>query len=205
MIASIVEYEDHAPSGGLLAPQSRQEVLESGGVEDRAHHAYELTGTQADGTETSHGLAGGRMLQDGILDFRRYPHAATRTVLLEVTFIQAPQFDVGAASQATEFFLLPRLSADPIGRLGGAACVTESPVVGIVAGIAALPGPPRSGDANVPTTPDRPTGWPTNQSLAGSYVDPPAAVANPSHPASAVVPRARLLEERLGRPARSDS
>jgi hypothetical protein len=36
---------------------------------------------------------------------RNFPwHAATRTVLLEVTFIQAPQFDVGAASQAAEFF-----------------------------------------------------------------------------------------------------
>jgi hypothetical protein len=89
---------------------------------------------QADGAKAGDGLAGRRMLQDRILDFRRYPHAAARTVLLEVTFIQTPQFDVGAASQATEFFLLPRLSADQIERLAGAACVAGTPSVEIIAG-----------------------------------------------------------------------
>jgi len=98
MITGIIEYENHAPSGGLLAQQSFEESPESRGVEDRTHHAYKLTGTQVNGTETGDRLAGRRMLQDGILDFRRYPHAAARTVLLEVTFIQAPQVDVGAAS-----------------------------------------------------------------------------------------------------------
>src|SRR6266702_96420 len=205
MIASVVQYQHHAPSRCLLAQQTLQKALERGGVENRAHHANELATVQADGAKAGDGLAGWRMPQDRVLDFRWYPHAAARTVLLEVTFIQAPQFDVGAASQATEFFLLPRLSADPIERLGGAACVTESPVDGIVVGIAVLQGPPRSGDANVPTRPDRPTGLPTNQSLAGSYVNPPAGAANPSHPTSAVVPLARLPAERPGRPARSDS
>src|SRR5277367_286139 len=205
MIASGVQYQHHAPSRSLLAQQTLEKALERGGVENRAHHANELTTVQADGAKAGHRLAGRRMLQDGVLDFGRYPHATARAVLLEVTFIQTPQFDVGTASQATEFFLLPRLSADPIERLEGAACVTESPVVETVAGTAALLGPPRSGDVNVPTTPDRPTGWPTNQSLAGSYVNPPAGAANPSHPASAVVPFARPLEERLSRPARNDS
>ena len=46
MVASIVEYEDHAPSGCLLAQQSPQEVLKGRGVEDRTHHAYELACTQ---------------------------------------------------------------------------------------------------------------------------------------------------------------
>ena len=114
--------------GRLLAQQALEKALEGGGVEDRAHHANELTSAQADGAEAGDGLAGRRMLQDRVLDFGRYPHAAARAMLLEVTFIQTPQFDVGTTSQATEFFLLPRLSADPIERLGGAACVTESPV-----------------------------------------------------------------------------
>ena len=205
MIPSVVQYQHHAPSGCLLAQQTLEKALERGGVENRAHHANELTNVQADGAKAGDGLAGRRMPQDGVLDFGRYPHAAARTVLLEVTFIQTPQFDVGTASQTTEFFLLPRLSADPIERRGGAVCVTESPVVETVAGIAALPGPPRSGDANVPTRPDRPTGWPPNQSLAGSYVNPLAGAASPLHPMPAVVPLARLPEERPGRPARSDS
>jgi hypothetical protein len=85
------------------------------------------------------------MPQDRVLDFRRYPHAATRAMLLKVTFIQAPQFDVGATSEATEFFLLPRLSADRIGRLGDAACAAGTPFVEIVADIAAPLGPRRIG------------------------------------------------------------
>src|SRR5579859_281876 len=104
MITGIVEYDDHSAPRRLLAQQSLEEVLKRYGVEDRAHHAYKLTGAQADGAEASHGLASRRMLHDGIFDFRRYPHAAARAMLLEVAFIQAPQFDVVAASQAMEFF-----------------------------------------------------------------------------------------------------
>src|SRR3989344_6185629 len=137
MIAGIVEYDDHSASRGLLAQQSLEEALESGGVEDRTHHAHEPTGAQADGAEASHGFAGRCMLQDGVLDFRGYPHTAARAVLLEVTFIQAPQFDVGASSQAPEFFLLPRLSADRNGRLAGAAYVAGNPFVETAADIAA--------------------------------------------------------------------
>ncbi len=123
MISGIVEYEDHAAAAGVMTQQSLEEVLEGLGVEDGARHAYELTGSQADRAEASHRLAGWRMLQDGVLDFRRYPHTAAGAMLLEVTFIQAPQFDVGASRQAAEFFLLPRLSADRTERLADAACL----------------------------------------------------------------------------------
>src|SRR6266851_2460757 len=205
MISGIVEHNDHSPSGRLLAQQAPEESAESRGVEDRTHHAYELTGTQADGAEASHRLAGRRMLQDGVLDFRRYPHATARTVLLEVTFIKAPQFDVGTAGQATEFFLLPRLSADPIERLEGAACVAEIPFVERVADTGAPPDPRRIGDADVPTTPDRPRAWPPGRSHAGSCAGRLAPRAIASHPAYAVVPLARLPAKRLGRPARSGS
>src|SRR3984957_3093962 len=205
MITGVVEHEDHALSGGLLAQQPLEKAQERCGVEDRAHHAYELTGDQTDGAEAGHGLSGRGVLQDGVLDFRRYPHATARTVLLEVTFIQTPKFDVGAPGQATEFFLLPRLSADQLERLGGAACVAENPVVEIVADIGALQGLPRIGDANAPTRSDRPRGWQPNQSHAGSCANHPEAAANPSHPAFAVVPLARLPAERLGRPVRSGS
>lgn len=96
--------------------------------EDRTHHAEKLTAAHANRAEAGDGLAGRRMAQDRILDLRRYPHAAARTVLLKVTFIQAPQFDVAASGQMAEFFLLPRLLADPIERLGGAAFASESPL-----------------------------------------------------------------------------
>ena len=126
-------------------------------------------------------------------------------MLLEVTFIQAPQFEVGAASQATEFFLLPRLSADRIGRLGGAACAAENPFVGTGADIAAPPGRRRSADAGAPTIPDRPRAWRPDRSRAEFYANRPAAGANPSHPECAVGRLAHLRAGHLGRLARSDS
>jgi hypothetical protein len=41
-------------------------------------------------------------------------------MLLEVTFIQAPQFDIGASRRTTELLLLPRRSADRPERLARA-------------------------------------------------------------------------------------
>ena len=104
MIASIVKYQDHASSDRLLTQQPLEKAQECCGVEDRAHHSNELTTPQVDRAETSHGLASRGMLQDRVLDFRRYPHPTTRAVLLEVTFIQAPQIDVGAFGQTSQFF-----------------------------------------------------------------------------------------------------
>ncbi|MGC2459587.1 MAG: hypothetical protein WA446_01210 [Steroidobacteraceae bacterium] len=100
MIAGVVEHHDHASARRSLAQQSleAEEALEGQGVEF-AHHAHELSGAQVDRAKASHGLASRRMLQDGVFDLRRYPHAAARTVLLEVTFLHAPQFNVGAASR----------------------------------------------------------------------------------------------------------
>src|ERR1019366_4646800 len=127
-------------------------------------------------------LRAGACCSMGSLDYRWYPHAAARTMLLEVTFIQAPQFEVGAASHVTAFFLLPRLSADRIGRLGGAACAAENPFVGTGADIAAPPGRRRIADAGAPTIPDRPSAWRPDRSRAEFYANRPAAGANPSHP-----------------------
>src|SRR5271154_3058343 len=205
MITSVVEHDDHAASGRLLAKQPSEESPERGGVEDRAHHPYELPGIRSDGTKAGHRLSSWRVPQDRILDFGRHPHAAAGTVLLEVAFIQTPQFDVGTASQTSEFFLLPRLLADPIGRLGGGAYVTESPGRETVVGIAARRGPLHIAAADAPTTPVRPTAWPPSRSLAGFCASPIATCANPLHPACAVGPIARLRAVRPGRPLRSGS
>jgi hypothetical protein len=102
MIAGVVEHYDDAAAARSLAQQSLEETLEGLGIEHFAHHAHELSGAQADGAKAGHRLAGRRMLQDGVLDLRRHLHAASRTVLLEVTFLQAPQFNVGASGQAAK-------------------------------------------------------------------------------------------------------
>ncbi len=203
MVAGIVEHEQHPSSAGLLAQQSLEETLERRGVEDRAHHAHELAAVQTDGAEASHGLSGRRMAQDRVLDLRRYPHSATRAMLLEVTFIQAPQFDVGAVSQTTEFFLLPQLSADPIERLAGAACVAGTPFVEIIADTDVPLSPRRIDGADAPTRPDRPTALPADRSRAGFYVDRLATNAIASRQGYAVVPHAHPRASRPGRPPRN--
>ena len=204
MIASVVEHDDHAAPGRVLAQQSPEEGLERHSVEDRAHHSYELACIQTDCPKAGHRLAGRRVLQDRVLDFRRYPHATAGTVLLKVTFIQAPQFDVGMASQTAEFFLLPRLLADPIERPGDGACVAGSPTAEIVVGIAEHRGPLHIADAGAPTTPVRPTGWRPNRSHAASCASLLATCANPLHPACAAGPTARLRAERPSHLPRSD-
>jgi hypothetical protein len=104
MISSIVQRDDHSPPRRVLAQQAPEECPEGGGVEDGTHHAHELPTVQTDGTKAHHRLSGRRISQDRVLDFGRYPHAASGTMLLEVTFIQTPQFDVGTTSQTTDFF-----------------------------------------------------------------------------------------------------
>ncbi len=64
MVTGVVECDDHAAFWRLLAQQSHEEALESHGVEDRTHHANELTAAQADSADTSHGLAGAAYAAD---------------------------------------------------------------------------------------------------------------------------------------------
>ncbi len=205
VISSIVQHHDDAPPRRVLAHQAPEESLEGGSVEDGAHHSHELSAVQADGAKAGHGFSGRCMPQDRVFDFGRYPHSATRTVLLEVTFIQTPQFDVGTTSQTTEFFLLPQLLADPIGQPGGGACVTESPSLEIVAGIAAHRDLLHTAGADVPTTPARPTEWPPSRNHVGSYAGLTVTYANPLDPMSAADPIARLRVAHRGRPLRNDS
>src|SRR5271154_271843 len=74
MVPSVVEHDDQAASGRLLAKQAPEESPEGGGIEDGAHHSYKLSGVQTDGPKAGHRLSGRRMPQDGGLDLGRYPH-----------------------------------------------------------------------------------------------------------------------------------
>ena len=205
MVSGIVEDQNHALSRLFLAQKALEKAQESCSVEDRAHHAHELSGTQTDGTETGHGFSGRCMPQDGILDFRRNPHAAARAMLLEVAFIQTPQLNVAAASQSAEFFLLPRLSKDQIEPPGDVACVAENQVAGTAVGIDALQDLHRIGGANALTRQGHPTGWRPNRSHAESFADHPAIAANPSNPGFVVVLIARRHARRQNRPLRNGS
>jgi hypothetical protein len=64
-----------------------------------------LTVAQAHSGKVTHALPSGMVEHDGVLGFRRHPHAAARALLLKVYFLQRPQVDTFVAHQILEFFL----------------------------------------------------------------------------------------------------
>ena len=87
-----------------MPEQLFQERLERLGIEFGGHGANEFAGLQADGSKTSDGLAGRCMDEHRVLVLWWYPHATACTVLLEVAFVQTPQFNVLSFGQTAQFF-----------------------------------------------------------------------------------------------------
>ena len=104
MVASVVEHEDDAAASRSIPQQVREEALERCGIEHLADPAHELTCAQIDRAKAGDGFAGGSMQQNRVFILRGHPQATARAVLLKVTFVQAPQLNVGAPGQAAEFF-----------------------------------------------------------------------------------------------------
>src|SRR5262249_39637757 len=103
MVASVVEHKDDAAASRSIAQQLREEALERCGIEHLADPAHELTCAQIDRAKAGDGFAGGSMQQNRVFIIRWHPHATARAVLLKVTFVQAPQLNVGPPGQAAEF------------------------------------------------------------------------------------------------------
>src|SRR6202022_3049935 len=61
--------------------------------------------TQSYRAKISHAASRGRMQQDRVLGFRRNPHLASRTVLLEVHLVGSPEIYSRIHHQRLEFFL----------------------------------------------------------------------------------------------------
>lgn len=104
VVSGIVQDQHHARATRTMPQQRLQKGLERGRVERGAQRADELAGAQADGPKTGHRLAGGGMAQNRILDFWRHPHTTPGTMLLEVAFVHAPEFNAPASCQAVQFF-----------------------------------------------------------------------------------------------------
>jgi hypothetical protein len=90
MVASVVEHDDHATPRGSMRQQLSEKLLERLGIEDLAHATNELAGAQVDRAEASHGLACGGVQENRILVLGRHPHSTSRTMLLEVAFVETP-------------------------------------------------------------------------------------------------------------------
>ena len=104
VVPGIVQHQHHARVVGAMSQQRLQKGLERHRIERLAHGANELAAAQADRAKARNRLAGGRMEQDRILDLGRHPHAAPGTMLLEVAFVHAPEFNAAASGQAVQFF-----------------------------------------------------------------------------------------------------
>lgn len=94
MIAGVVEHAEHAAPAGSMSHQLAQKAFECLGVKHLAHATHELAAAQVDCAKAGDRFARRRMQQDRVLVQWRYPHSASRAMLLEVAFVQAPQFEV---------------------------------------------------------------------------------------------------------------
>ena len=104
VIAGVVQHHHHLLVAGPVAKQFPQVGFECDRVELGRHDVNELAASQADRAETGDGLARGGMFDHGIPVFGWNPHSAARAVLLEMAFVQTPQFNVAAFRQPAQFF-----------------------------------------------------------------------------------------------------
>ena len=104
VVPGIVQDDDHPFPMGPMPEQLGKEVLESLGIEHFVHRMDKLSRVQAYCPEAGHRLPRGRVFQDRVLDLRRDPHPGAGPVLLEVAFVQAPEFDALNSFQPAKFF-----------------------------------------------------------------------------------------------------
>jgi hypothetical protein len=81
---------------------------------------------QTDSSEIAHALTSGMMQQYRVLFLRRDPYQTTRSILLEMNFINRPQIDFGIGCEPPEFFYMPPEAQGQPGQSEGVVCADES-------------------------------------------------------------------------------
>jgi len=107
MPSGIIDHHDHATSARPVPQELLEKPFEGCGIESVSFHPGNQTAVMV-GHRTKDGnrLACGRMQQRRILLFRRNPHPAPGTMLLEMTFVFKPEISAWISSHATEFFYM---------------------------------------------------------------------------------------------------
>ena len=90
MVLGVVQHQDEVFAARAVLEQARQKAQEGLAIEYGLEGGDQVAGADVGRAEARHGLACGRMQEDGILVFRRHPHTAASAVLLEVAFVGAP-------------------------------------------------------------------------------------------------------------------
>lgn len=181
MIAGVVDHHYQATSASSVAPHAFEEASERVRVDHGAHVASELAGAQIERAKASDGFACGYVQQDWIPVLRRHPYAAARPVLLEMSVVRAPQLHIRPSSQSAQSFFPLRLSVDRSERLGGGACVAESPSAEIISSIGVHPHPRHSGISDARRARFRPIAWRSGRRPTACCADRLGACATVPH------------------------
>jgi hypothetical protein len=157
-----IVYDHHdLPSGTTMARQLPKEVP----ARHRVKHTigsrhHELALLQPHRDEKADALSRRGVKTNRIIHFWRHPHAATRTMLLEVNFIHRPQIDFVLPGQGAEFFYAWLVIKDRLLPPADVVCATGSQTGGKAAGTAAPSMSRLSSDRGTQTR----LGHPTSQS-----------------------------------------
>lgn len=116
VITRIVDDQDHLSAPGPVGQELAEELPERCGAEDRGLQRDQSSVTEVDGTEERQRLPRGRVQQHRIRIFGGNPHDRPSSVLLEMTFIEAPQINSGMVGQAAEFFYIASARPGPPGQ-----------------------------------------------------------------------------------------
>jgi hypothetical protein len=137
VIFGIVDDHHNAPPGALAAlPQFSQKIPGGHPVEAPGFTTEdELAIAQANGSEIANAFARGRVEQNGVSHFRRYPQPTPRTMLLKMNFVDRPQVNVGIVCQDAKFFYARLVFAGRLAPPPDAVCGNGSPTGERAAGI----------------------------------------------------------------------
>ena len=116
VITRIVDNQDHLSASGPVGEEFAEKLPKGDSTEDRCPEGDQLSVTEVDGTEERHRFPRGRMQQHRVRRFRRNPHHRPGSVLLKMTFIEAPQINSGMAGQTAEFFYIAPALPGPLGQ-----------------------------------------------------------------------------------------
>src|SRR5712692_2237032 len=106
VLCVVADGQNAMARNGAGFPKHFQKLPEGPSVEPSSLATEEkLAVPQTNGGKVADALTRRMMIHNGILDLRRNPHAAARSLLLEVHFVQSPQVHRSVRHQFSKFFL----------------------------------------------------------------------------------------------------
>ena len=106
MPSCVIQNYDHLPTSAIIVQEILQEAKKSLCAESIGLSGHQPSIGHANSSEYANTPPSRRMEDDRIHILWRYPHATSRTVLVEMAFVLKPQITVIPSSQGAEFFYI---------------------------------------------------------------------------------------------------